>query len=219
MTSIFSRDQAKRFYDRFGAKQDAQGFYEDAAFDVLIAHGDFARAHSVLEIGCGTGRLAARLLSDHLPASTRYVGIDISDTMVGLARTRLKPWAGRCAVHMADQGFDVASLEGPFDRLVSTYVFDLLSRRDTEATLAAAHAVAASGALLCTAGLTNGTGPLSRATSALWTVIHRVRPSLVGGCRPLVLGDLLPVDRWHVEHRQVVVSATVPSEVLVARAV
>ena len=31
--------EARRVYDRVGAKQDAQGWYEDAATDVLLAHG------------------------------------------------------------------------------------------------------------------------------------------------------------------------------------
>ena len=33
-----SHSQAKRFYDRFGSKQDKQSFYEDKALDELIAH-------------------------------------------------------------------------------------------------------------------------------------------------------------------------------------
>jgi hypothetical protein len=35
---VLTRSQAQRFYDRFGKKQDAQAFYEDAALDDLIAH-------------------------------------------------------------------------------------------------------------------------------------------------------------------------------------
>ena len=95
MVSTLSREEARRFYDRFGAKQDDQGFYEDAALDALIRHGRFSEVQSILEIGCGTGKLAARLLAEHLPASAHYTGIDISPTMIGLSETRLKPWADR----------------------------------------------------------------------------------------------------------------------------
>lgn len=59
MTAYFSSEDARRFYDRFGAKQDGQGFYENAALNVLIQHGGFSDAQSVLEIGCGT-RLPSR---------------------------------------------------------------------------------------------------------------------------------------------------------------
>jgi hypothetical protein len=66
--------------------------------------------------------------------------------------------------------------------------------------------------------LTRGTGGLSSITSAAWTWVHGIKPSLVGGCRPLALTDFLDKSRWRVVHREVVVSATVPSEVLVAEA-
>ncbi len=218
MTAEFSREDARRFYDRFGAKQDRQGFYENAALDALIRNGRFSGAQSVLEIGCGTGRLAARLLSDHLPASARYVGEDISETMVKLAKDRLKPWAERSEVRLSSGGFDYSSYGRPFGRIVSTYVFDLLSNEEIVEALAGAHAVAQKGGLLCTAGLTKGTGLFSSATSKLWTLAHSMKPSLVGGCRPLVLADIVPHTQWRIVHREVVVSATVPSEILVAEA-
>lgn len=64
---VLTRSQARRFYDHFGAKQDSQAFYEDAALDDLMRHADCAQAQSVFEFGCGTGRFAAQLLTKHLP--------------------------------------------------------------------------------------------------------------------------------------------------------
>ncbi len=218
MTATFSRRDARHFYDRFGAKQDRQGFYEDAALDALIRHGRFSDAGSVLEIGCGTGRLAARLLSDHLPRSARYVGLDLSATMIDLATVRLASWAERCQLKLSDGDFDFSSCGGPFERIVSTYVFDLLSHADIAAVLAAAHGVMQQGGLLCLAGITRGSGPVSAVTSKLWTLAYAVNPALVGGCRPTVLADLIPERQWRIVHREVVVSATVPSEVLIVRA-
>ena len=82
--------EAKAFYDGFGAKQDAQAFYEDLAVKALIDHADFEHAHSVFEFGAGTGRLAARLLGTMLPDDCRYLGVDIAETLVALARERLR---------------------------------------------------------------------------------------------------------------------------------
>jgi SAM-dependent methyltransferase len=59
--------RAKAFYDRFGRKQDAQAFYEDAALDDLVSHASFGTARTVFELGCGTGRLAVTLLRERLP--------------------------------------------------------------------------------------------------------------------------------------------------------
>lgn len=218
MQSTLNREELRRFYDRFGRKQDKQGFYEDRALAALIRNSAFADAGSVFEIGCGTGRLAAQLLSDHLPSSARYVGIDLSATMVDLASQCLAPWTGRADVHQTTGDFDFSSYGGPFERIVSTYVFDLLSPADIDAALAGAHAVAAKGGLLCVAGVTEGVGLLSRATSSVWELVHKLKPSIVGGCRPIVLTDFIAERHWRIVHREVVVAATVPSEVIIAEA-
>ncbi|GMR17403.1 MAG: class I SAM-dependent methyltransferase [Gammaproteobacteria bacterium] len=218
MATAISRSDARRFYDKFGSKQDRQGFYEDAALASLIELADFSAAESVFELGCGTGRLAERLLSDHLQLSARYVGIDLSSTMVRLARDRLEPFGGRCKIRPSDGSFEFSRYGGPFDRVLSTYVLDLLSVRDIQQCLADARAVTVQGGLLCHAGLTRGTGPISRTTSALWTLVHRVNPMLVGGCRPLMLADLIVDVQWRLIHRRVVVSAGIASEVVIAEA-
>ena len=36
--SVLSHAEARRFYDRFGAKQDAQAFYERSALEDLALH-------------------------------------------------------------------------------------------------------------------------------------------------------------------------------------
>mgnify|MGYP002761226399 FL=1 len=53
-----SRSDIEAVYDRVGAWQDTQAFYEAPAFDVLVARGWFGDARSVVEVGCGTGTLA-----------------------------------------------------------------------------------------------------------------------------------------------------------------
>ena len=85
---MLTRPEARAFYDRFGVKQDAQAFYEDPAIDELLRHADFESAEIVCEFGCGTGRLANRLLAENLPETARYLGWDLSPTMVGLSRQR-----------------------------------------------------------------------------------------------------------------------------------
>ena len=97
-----SPEQAKRFYDRLGSREDLQGFIENSGIYEMIAHAAFDSARSVFEFGCGTGALATRLLRRHLPADARYVGLDISTTMVSLARERLEPWSERARVDQSD---------------------------------------------------------------------------------------------------------------------
>ncbi len=207
-------DRIRRFYDRFGRWQDWQR-YEDRALDVLATHGEFATARSVFEFGCGTGRFAARLLGDLLPVDARYLGVDISTTMVRLATERLGRWGERAVVKQADGLAELAAAGPAFDRFVATYVFDLLGDGAIDSALGNARRILAPGGLACLASLTFGATPASRATVALWQRAYAAAPTLVGGCRPLSLLDHLSHADWQVLHHQVVVSATVPSEVVI----
>jgi SAM-dependent methyltransferase len=128
-------DEAKRFYDRFGGKQDLQAFYEDPALDDLIAHSDFEHATAVFEFACGTGRLAERLMSAHLPSGSSYLGVDVSVVMVGLARARLLPWGARAEVTLSTGSMHLDAASGGFDRFLATYVLDLLSVEDSQRLL------------------------------------------------------------------------------------
>jgi len=210
------QDRVRRFYDRFGRKQDKQGFYEGAALERLADLGGFKAAGSVLEVGCGTGKFAAHLLTDRLPATACYVGIDISPTMVSFASERLAPWRDRVRICRSDGGFDFSSYGSEFDRVVFTYVFDLMGDDQIAQALSGARAALRGGGFLCSAGLTRGKGLFSRMTCGIWNAIHRLNPYLVGGCRPLVLVDRLAGSDWRIVHRETVVQATIPSEVLIA---
>ena len=83
--TTLTASEAEAYYNRFGKKQDSQGFYEDPALDDLIAHANFQDAQRVFEFGCGTGKFAARLLAEHLPTSATYLGCDVSPVMIGHA--------------------------------------------------------------------------------------------------------------------------------------
>ncbi len=218
MPRTFGPDDAKRFYDRFGAKQDLQ-FYENAALDRLVAHADFEHASSVFELGCGTGRFAERLLRERLPPDARYVGVDVSSTMVRLARRRLAPWAERAAVREEDASKGLADADGAFDRFVVAYVLDLLSEPVMRDVLVEARRVLAPGGALCVVALTEGRGAVSRAVCATWNRLYALAPSLVGGCRPVRVREHLDPEAWTVAHWEVVSMWGVPSEVLVARRV
>jgi ubiquinone/menaquinone biosynthesis C-methylase UbiE len=211
-----SHEEACRFYDRFGAKQDWQGFYEDAATDDLSRHADLATATRVIEFGCGTGRFAEAILEHHLPVDARYVGVDVSSRMVDLARTRLARFHERAEVRQSDGAPAIAAEGGSADRLVSNYVLDLLSNDDIAALLRDAHRVLREGGLLGLVSLTHGWTFVSRAVEWSWSRLYAVRPLLVGGCRPLELRQFVQPPRWHVRYHHRVARFGVPSEILVA---
>ena len=126
------------FCDDFGSLQDAQ-LYERPALKRLVSASDFEHASAVFELGCGTGRLAAQLLEEHLPQVARYVGVDISSTMVGIASRRLSRWHKRAIVSRVDGTASLPAADGSFDRFVATYVLDLLPDAAIASVLREAH--------------------------------------------------------------------------------
>lgn len=213
---MLTRSQARTFYDRFGAKQDTQAFYEDAALDDLIAHAQFEQADSIFELGCGTGRLASRLLAGPLPATATYVGIDISQTMIDITHQRISSYEKRAIVTLSDGSMSFPVPDCSVDRVVSTYVLDLLSETDIDQALSEAHRVLTPTGRLCLVSLTSGNGLISRAISGTWAIFFRLNSQIVGGCRPIRLASFTGPPFWRIEYRKVITQCGVPSEVLVA---
>ncbi len=211
-----SHDQARRVYDRIGARQDTQAFYEDRATRILVSHGEFGTARRVLEFGCGTGRFAFRLLSQHLPQDARYRALDLSPTMVRLARERLAPFGQRAEVALTDGSPPTAEPADSCDRFVSNFVLDLLSEEDIAAVVREAHRILEPAGLLCLSSLSTGTGSFSRLVSRLWVRVQGLRPALVGGCRPLELLAWVTPPRWKLRHHARLAPFGVASEVVVA---
>jgi ubiquinone/menaquinone biosynthesis C-methylase UbiE len=209
--------RAKAFYDRFGRKQDAQAFYEDAALDELVSHASLGTARTVFELGCGTGRLAVTLLRERLPEAAAYFAADLSTTMVRLAAERVRPFADRSVVLQIAGGRGFLPLaDTSADRFVSTYVLDLLDEAAAAAVVTEAHRLLVPGGKLCVVGITPGRTVPSRLVMAAWALVQRISPAAVGGCRPIESVRLLPPSRWQIDHHQVVTSYGIASEVVVA---
>lgn len=209
-------EEARAYYDSFGAKQDSQIFYEDPAVKVLITKGHFDQATSVFEFGCGTGRFAQELINEHLPSDAIYQGTDISSTMIELAKERLKSFGPRAMVTLSSTDVDIPVGDDAIDRFVSTYVLDLLPRAEGQKVLEEAHRSLQADGLLCLASITPGTTPVSRFVMGTWQWIFSQKPSIVGGCRPTELTELLPAAHWQIRFQTVVVAWGIASEVVIA---
>jgi SAM-dependent methyltransferase len=208
--------EASRFYDRFGAKQDRQGFYEDAPLADLAAQLRFEQAHHLFEYGCGTGRFAARLLAEHIPDTATYSACDLSQTMVELARRNLAAFMGRVTLWQSAGTPDFQPGNPPYDIILSSYVLDLLPPEAITAMLAESARSLRPGGQLGLVSLTHGSRFASRITSRIWALLAHLRPALVGGCRPLRLEDFLDTDIWRVTYANTIIRWTIPSEVLIA---
>jgi len=213
-----NRSAVKAYYDRFGEKQDTQGFYENPALDDLTAAIDFREIRNVFEFGCGTGLFAARLLETYLSASANYLGFDISPVMVGIAKSRLKAFGERARVSLSDGEIRFPCLDASVDCVLSTYVLDLLPEADIERVFSEAHRILVPGGKFCLVSLTGGTTLPSRLVATLWTAVFRMSPALVGGCRPIRLDSFAAAQQWDIVHKKIVTPFGVPSEVLILAA-
>ena len=214
---MLSRGELQQVYDRVGTWQDSQAFYERPAIDMLIRHSAFDKASSVLEAGCGTGAFARRLLAELAAPSLRYEAIELSPVMADIARDAVAPFADRATIRRTG---GVPPLDVPVrsvDRVVAAYVLDVMTKVEVQQFVTEAHDVLMPGGRLCVCGLAPGpTGP-SRIVSALWSGVHALVPSLVGGCRPLAVRPFLADADWQVLCHQTVTPWGVTSEVLVAQ--
>jgi SAM-dependent methyltransferase len=78
-------------------------------------------APSVLDVGGGSARVGELTLEN---GAARYVDVDLSDTMLGLARARLERFGDKVELVQAD--FLTAPLEGPFDISLALGYFDYI---------------------------------------------------------------------------------------------
>jgi len=217
MDRTLSKQAARTYYERFAGTQDQQGWYEDAALERLIAGGSFGRAKAVLELGCGTGRLAQQLLDRHLAPDARYLGLDISRAMLALAATRLAAQSNRAHLARADATAGMPLADRSVDRCIAAYLLDLLPHNQSLALIGEAKRVLVPGGLLCLASLTRGGSGLAGLGSWIWAGVQRLAPQWVGGCRPVRLTELLDDRDWEVLSRETVSPWSVASEIVIAR--
>jgi ubiquinone/menaquinone biosynthesis C-methylase UbiE len=213
---MLSHQEVRGFYDRFGSKQDWQRFYEDIATEALFENAELSKAEAVVEFGCGTGRFAEKLLEKHLPLKAEYIGVDISETMVALARKRLHRFGPRAQVLRSDGSLHLPFEPGTFDRFVANYVLDLLTLDDDRTLLQEAWRVLTESGIIGLVSLTHGFTPASRVVERIWSAVHAVRPMLVGGCRPTSLLKIVMEPDWRLRYHGRFTRLGVPSETVVA---
>ena len=78
-------------------------------------------APSVLDVGGGSGRIGELILAE---GASRYVDVDLSDTMLDLARDRLERFEDK--VELVQGDFLTEPIEGQFDLVLALGYFDYI---------------------------------------------------------------------------------------------
>jgi len=118
------RDKAQQFDDlyedeRWLVRTLRPGLFRrrKLAVDTVAAYAN----PRVLDVGCGSGRIGEFVLE---AGASHYVGVDFSEPMIDLARTRLTRFESRTELIVDD--FLTAPLDGPFEVILAVGLFDYL---------------------------------------------------------------------------------------------
>jgi SAM-dependent methyltransferase len=129
-------DEYSRFYDLLYRDKE---YAAEAANIVALLQTHLAGAVSLLELGCGTGRLA-RLLAGH---GLTVSGVDLSESMLGEANRQQVTLPGEQATRLSYHLGDVRTVRLPlrFDAVIS--LFHVMSYQQSDDDLQAAFETAA----------------------------------------------------------------------------
>jgi len=210
-----TRKQIKAFYDHLGRLLDTQRFFKQPALNQMLKYSNFEEARFVYELGCGTGRVAEKILM--MNSDLRYSGIELSSTMTELTSKRLARFGDRATVCPSNGDPKISLSDGVADRFVSTYVFDLMSVDEIASVVDEAHRILNSDGRICLVSLTESNQRLGRALTSMWSNVHQLNPMLMGGCRPIELTQFIDQTRWQILHLGRASRLGLTSEVLIAR--
>lgn len=108
-------------YQKFAAFYDLYVGKFSADFDFYYSYCNNDK--SIVEIGCGTGRILKYLLGKGLPVT----GIDISDEMLQKAEAKLEPFVSSGHLKLLNHNFAEKPLETKFDvALLTFYTFNYI---------------------------------------------------------------------------------------------
>lgn len=112
-------DQWADSYDGWVTSDDPVYFRYDTILERVLSLSGAARGKRVLDIGTGTGNLAARLLD----LGAEVVGLDPSQKMLDKAAVKLKGRSGIELKRVEEPFLEIPYPDGSFDAVVSTYAF------------------------------------------------------------------------------------------------
>lgn len=109
------------YFDKYRTRNRLLRLFHDGFIESARKFVDGASPRSILEVGCGPGDLAACLFGRPHLRPVPYVGVDVSDEEILVARSRLPGWDFRVAsiyeLPFADRSFDMVVACEVFEHL------------------------------------------------------------------------------------------------------
>ncbi len=205
-----SKPEVKRTYTSIAAMYDAwAALTETKARRTSLKLANITDGEKVLEVAVGTGLAFVEILAKNQHGIT--MGVDLTEAMLLKARQRARQAKGKFLLALGD-AYSLPYRESAFDVVINNYMLDLVPENDFSTVLDEFKRVLKPGGRLILVGMTKA----KHWYNGLWEIIYRIKPSLLGGCRGLLLEKY--VCRQGFEHleRHFVSQFTFPSEVVYA---
>jgi demethylmenaquinone methyltransferase/2-methoxy-6-polyprenyl-1,4-benzoquinol methylase len=195
MTSVArSKESARSSYNRMSGWYDliAEGSerkFREKGLELLNASG----GETVLEVGCGTGH-SLLTLGQRVGSAGRVYGFDLSDGMLGQARSRLN--RSEAGQRIPLQRGDAAHLPFPaesFDALFMSFTLELFDTPDIPLVLEECQRVLKQGGRLSIVALAKK----KKFAVSLYEWFHLRLPSYVD-CRPIYVRDVMTEAEFHL---------------------
>jgi ubiquinone/menaquinone biosynthesis C-methylase UbiE len=164
---------------------------------------------SVLEVAAGTGLILAKIA--RLNKTGQITGIDISKGMLKKAEIRLKG-TENVELKLAS-ALELPFPDGSFDLLMNAYMFDLLPYQQMPSVMSEFWRVLKPGGRMVLINMTVG----EKMGSQIYQQVYNLVPSLIGGCRGVLMSDLVEKIGFELKSREYYQQLLFPSEVILAK--
>lgn len=199
-------------YRRIASLYDAWArLTESKARERCLAMAAIQDGESVLEVAVGTGLAFERILEAN--PSGWNEGVDLTDAMLARAERRAAATGQTNFRLRVGDAYALDFDDASFDVLINNYMFDLLPDKDFPRVLDEFERVLRPGGRLLMVNMTSG----ERWYNALWPLIYKVNPAMLGGCRGVSLVPYLEATGFARIEREYISQSTFPSEVISAR--
>jgi len=188
----FPAERLPALFDGLVGAMRTVNVLDRAVFRRMLGVPEFATAKRIVEVGCGVGHAATRVLA--VNPSCRYVGTEASPRMARATARRLASSKGRAlAVRVAASAFQPLA-DGSADLLLSIYTVDLFAPAGVRTFLDEAHRILEPGGRLCLVTMWPAERP--GLTQYLWETAYRIAPALTGGSRPMRVSSFVSDETW-----------------------
>jgi len=208
------REAARRSYNRISRWYDMlsnrfEGQPRDMGLQQLAAR----EGETVLEIGFGTGR-AVIALARAVGLKGAVYGIDISDGMLEIARSRVRK-SGFSEIALLERG-DAVQLpfrEGFFDAAFMSFTLELFDAPEIPLVLGECRRVLRDGGRICVVAMSKKGA--RNAIERLYVWLHNRFPALID-CRPIYAAEDLEMAGLKVEREAVADMLGLPVAIVLA---